>query len=522
MSDPGWILTHPLSTMIFAPAVGMAVVLALPRGALSAIRWVSALFAAVPLALSIWLYGAFDRSVPGMQLVERFAWIPAFNIEYYVGVDGLSVTMILLTGLLSFLCIFASWGIEKGAKGFFAMFLFLEAGMIGVFAALDFFLFFIFWEIMLLPMYFLIGIWGGPRREYAAIKFFLYTLAGSVLMLLVMIGLYWGSNVDGHHSFDLVRLADQSTHVGILKSNPILVDFRVPLLGTEIDLSYRMLLFLGLFIGFAIKVPVFPFHTWLPDAHVEAPTPISVILAGVLLKMGTYGILRISYPILPDATLAFAWMLAILGVVNILYGAFCALAQSDLKKMVAYSSISHMGYVLLGMASFTDAGMNGALMQMFNHGTITAMLFLLVGVVYDRAHHRNIDGFGGLGAVVPRYTGIVALAWFAALGLPGLSGFWGEALVFIGAYQNEATRLHAVLSVCGIVVGAGYMLWSLQRVFLGPVNEKYKALPEINAREIATLVPLAILVIGLGVWPAPLLAMFRASVTALRVAVLGG
>lgn len=520
-----WIQTHPLSAMVFTPLVGMVAVLLLPGSARSAIRWTSALAAAVPLALAVWLYGAFDRTTSAMQLVERAPWIPAYNIHYTVGVDGLSVTMVLLTALLSFLCVFASWGIEKGVKGFFAMFLLLETGMMGVFVALDFFLFYIFWEVMLLPMYFLIGIWGGPRREYAAIKFFLYTLAGSVLMLLVMLAFYWGSDVDGRRSFDLVRLADQTTHVGLLRENPILIDFRVPFwipfLGTHVDVSYRMLLFLGLFVGFAIKVPVFPFHTWLPDAHVEAPTPVSVILAGVLLKMGTYGILRISYPILPDATMAFAWVLAILGVVNILYGAFCALAQKDLKKMVAYSSISHMGYVLLGMAAFTGAAINGAVLQMFNHGTITAMLFLLVGVVYDRAHHRDIDGFGGLALRVPRYTGITTLAWFAALGLPGLSGFWGEALVFLGAYQNAATRLHAVFSVCGIVVTAGYMLWSLQRIFLGPLNEKYKDLPEINGREVFTLAPLAAVVVILGVYPRPVLDMISVSLDAIVKGVLG-
>ncbi len=516
------VLSHPLSTMVFAPVAGMAAVLALPRGAVSAIRWISAFFAAIPLVLAVWLYGAFDRASGAMQLVERTSWIPAYNIEYYVGVDGLSVTMVLLTALLSFLCIFASWGIEKGVKGFFAMFLLLEAGMMGVFVSLDFFLFYVFWEVMLLPMYFLIGVWGGPRREYAAIKFFLYTLAGSVLMLLVILAFYWGSAVDGHRSFDIVKLADQTTHTGMLRDNPMLVAFRIPVIGTEIDVSYRMLLFLGLFIGFAIKVPVFPFHTWLPDAHVEAPTPISVILAGVLLKMGTYGILRISYPILPDATLAFAWILAGLGVVNILYGAFCAMAQTDLKKMVAYSSVSHMGYVLLGMASFTDAGLNGALFQMFNHGTITAMLFLLVGVVYDRAHHREIAGFGGLGVQVPRYMGITTLAWFAAIGLPGLSGFWSEAMVFLGSFQNPATRLYAVLAVGGIVIGAGYMLWSLQRIFLGPLNEKYKDLPEINGREIFTLAPLGAIVIFLGVYPMPVLNLIRASVESLRGMVVGG
>jgi NADH-quinone oxidoreductase subunit M len=341
--------------------------------------------------------------------------------------------------------------------------------------------------MMLLPMYFLIGIWGGPRREYAAIKFFLYTLAGSVLLLVTILYLYFAAEP---HTFDMTRL-------GTLVAN--------------IPLEVQVLLWVALFIGFAIKIPAFPFHTWLPDAHVEAPTAISVILAGVLLKMGTYGILRINYGILPAATLApfwggysvAFWLLAALGTVNIIYGAVCAMAQQDLKKLVAYSSISHMGYVMLGMAAFTPQGINGAVLQMFNHGTITAMLFLLVGVIYDRAHHRQIDGFGGLASILPLYTGVTGLAFFAAMGLPGLSAFISEVLVLLGAWQTYPAL--TVVAASAVVLTAGYMLWTLQRIYLGKPNEKYLNLPEINFRELFTLAPLGAIVIFLGVYPMPIL-----------------
>ncbi len=483
---------HILSWMTFFPLVGMAVIAFLPGQRKGLIKTVAAVASAVPLALAVQVYLTFDRGTTAMQFVEKAPWIRAFNIEYFMGIDGLSVPMVLLTALLSFLCVIASWNIDRAVKGYFSLFLLLETGMMGVFCALDFFLFYIFWEVMLLPMYFLIGIWGGPRKEYAAIKFFLYTLAGSVLMLLVMLAFYFNVRdpVTGGHTFNMLHMMDQSNHSAWL-------------LGTTV----RHILWIGLFIGFAIKVPIFPFHTWLPDAHVEAPTAVSVILAGVLLKMGTYGILRISYPILPDAALWFAFPLAVLGAINILYGAFCAMAQSDMKKLVAYSSISHMGYVLLGMAAMNTQGINGAVFQMFNHGTITAMLFLCVGVIYDRAHHRDIDGFGGLALQMPVYASVFSFALFAALGLPGLSGFISEALVFLGAFQTYRTV--TIISALGIVIGAAYVLWMLQRVFLGPKNEKYDALPEISPREMFTLVPIGLIVLGLGVYPMPVLNLMK-------------
>src|SRR5437899_4400381 len=500
-------MDNVLSYMTFIPLAGAALVLGLPNNA-KLIRWVSAAATVPPLLMAIWLFANFDRNKVGFQFTEKYQWIPAYNISYYMGVDGLSISMVLLTALLCFLCIFASFGIEKAVKGYFALFLMLDAGMMGVFCALDFFLFYIFWEVMLLPMYFLIGIWGGPRREYAAIKFFLYTLFGSVLMLLAILALYFSSEP---HTFDMTVLMAQGNKYStqVLPMWPF----------TELRWGFQHVIWMALFIGFAIKIPAFPFHTWLPDAHVEAPTAVSVILAGVLLKMGTYGILRINYPMLPAATADLAYyFLGVLGTWNIIYGALCAMAQKDLKKLVAYSSVSHMGYVMLGMASFTPQGINGAVLQMFNHGTITGMLFLLVGVVYDRAHHRDIDGFGGLAAVMPVYTGVTALAFFAALGLPGLSAFISEVLVLLGAWQNYP-GLTAV-GASAVILTAGYILWTMQRIFLGKVNEKYAGLPEINGRELFTLAPLAVIVVVLGVYPHAVLDLMSASLNSLNQLVL--
>ncbi len=486
-----------LSWMIFFPLIGAAVIVCLPKSSHDLIRAVAFAATLPGLFLACVLWSQFDPDA-GIQFKERWAWIPTYNIEYFVGVDGLSITMVLLTALLSTICMLASFGIEKAVKGYFALFLLLETGMIGTFVALDFFLFYVFWEVMLLPMYFLIGIWGGPRREYAAIKFFLYTLLGSVLMLVALLYLYFTPTP---HSFDMTRLGS--------------------LVADKIPLHVQTVLWLALFIGFAIKIPAFPFHTWLPDAHVEAPTAISVILAGVLLKMGTYGILRINYGILPAATLAPAselvswmgshsiafWVLAALGTLNIVYGALCAMAQQDLKKLVAYSSISHMGYVMLGMAAFTDQGINGAVLQMFNHGTITAMLFLLVGVIYDRAHHRDINGFGGLAAIMPRYTFVTGFAFFAAMGIPGLSAFISEILVLLGAWGSNPKvagdlTVPTIIAASAVVLTAGYMLWAMQRMYLGAPNPKYADKGwEINGRELATLIPLAVIVLVLGVYP---------------------
>jgi len=475
----------PILTLItFVPLAGGLLCFLISPERERAIKAVCTAFSGISLLLSIVLVTQFERGSSGMQFVERADWIPAINVHYSLGVDGLSLVMVVLTTLLSFVAVIGSYGIMDRVRQYFALFMLLETAMIGVFVATDFFLFYVFWEAMLVPMYFLIGIWGGPRREYAAIKFFLYTLLGSVVMLLGILAMYFTSNP---HTFDMIKLAE--TH--------------------PFSRNFQLVVWLALYLGFAIKVPVFPFHTWLPDAHVEAPTAISVILAGVLLKMGTYGMLRISFPIMPEATRFFAFPLAVIAVVNIIYGALVAMAQSDLKKLVAYSSVSHMGYVLLGMAAMTRTGLNGAVLQMVTHGIITGSLFLLVGVIYDRAHTRQIDAFGGLATRLPLYTGIMSLATFASLGLPGLAGFVSEFTVFVGSFP--VYRVLVMIAVIGVVITAGYLLWMLQRIFLGKVNEKWSELPDISARELVTLVPLQVLIVFIGVFPRPVIDLMDAT-----------
>ncbi len=499
-----------LTWITFLPVIGMIVVLLIPRGNSNAMKWTALAATVLQLVVAAVIWINFQPGLTGIndpngfQFVEKARWIDLpgvawfghVAIDYFVGIDGLSIPMVVLTSLISFVGVIASWNINKAHKGYFALYLLLDTGMMGVFVALDMFLFYVFWELMLLPMYFLIGIWGGPRREYAAIKFFLYTLFGSVLILLAMLALYFSVSIKDPatgqmmHTFDMLAMM-----------NPQNFDPNSLLAG--IGTYWRYVAFIALFIGFAIKVPIFPFHTWLPDAHVEAPTAISVILAGVLLKMGTYGLLRVSFPIFPDAILKFAYPLAILGFINIVYGALCAMAQTDFKKLIAYSSISHMGVVLLGIAALNTQGMAGGVLQMFNHGIVTAMLFLIVGVIYDRAHTRGVNDFGGLANQMPVYTGIMTVAFFAAIGLPGLSEFISELLSYLGAFQ--AFRWVAIFSSVGIVLTAGYMLWTLQRVFLGQLPEKWKSLPDVNGRELVALVPLLIVVIVLGVFPSIML-----------------
>lgn len=470
-----------LSYLIFLPTLFAVTILFVPNRYKTLIKSGGLIGSGLTMLLSFQLYFNFDVTMPGVndassyQFVERVSWIPTFNIEYYLGADGISITLVLLSALLFFVAMLVSWHIEKMIKTYTCLFLLLETGVLGTFLALDLFLFFVFWELTLLPMYFLIGIWGGPRRQYAAIKFFLYTMFGSVLMLLGIIAIYFHG---GQNTFAMPEL-----------------------MNTSYPTTFGRVLYILFAIGFAVKIPVFPFHTWLPDAHVEAPTPISVILAGILLKMGAYGFFRIAFPFFPDAAVYFAWLLALLGLINVIYGSLCAMAQEDLKKLVAYSSIGHMGYMLLGMASFVEFGLKGGHMQMFTHGLSSGLLFLLVGVVYQRAHHRNISGFGGLSSQMPYYAGFMCLATFAGLGLPGLAPFISEVFSFLGAFYSETTRIYAILGLLGILLTAGYMLWMYQRVFFGEVNEENSDLPDINYREMGAALPLMALLLFLGVYP---------------------
>ena len=476
-----------LTAIVFLPVIGAILILILPKDKPNIHRSAALVFSLLPFLLSLEVLFKFKCALDVMQFAENMPWIPALGVNYHVGVDGLSVPLLVLTTLITLVSIIISYNIEERVKEYFFWFLVLETGMLGVFVSLDFFLFYIFWEIVLVPMYFLIGIWGGPKKEYAAIKFFLYTLFGSVFMFIAILALYFRAEP---HTFDMLQLIQQNA---------------------QFAGKFEYIAFLFLFVAFAIKVPIFPFHTWLPLAHVEAPTAVSAVLAGVLLKMGTYGLMRVSFPMFPRASLWFAVPLLILAVINIIYGALVSMAQTDIKKMVAYSSINHMGYALLGMAAFTVTGFNGAVLQMVNHGIITGSLFLLVGVIYDRAHTRDMNAFGGLGARLPIYTGLMTLAALASLGLPGLAGFISEFLCFLGAFaSNEGYRLWGVipvfkfftaLSVIGVLITAGFFLRMLQKVFLGPLNIKWSSLKDMDLRELLAVIPLTILTIVIGVWP---------------------
>jgi len=479
--------SHLLSIITYTPLVG-AVILLLPpfKGRDNAVRWTANLVGVLGFLVSLPLWFWFDRGAAGFQLMEKHPWIEGIGVQYLFGVDGISVLLILLTTLLGEIAILSSWtAITDRVRAYYVFLLLLQTGMLGVFCALDMFLFYVFWEVMLVPMYFLIGIWGGARRLYAAIKFFLYTLAGSVVMLLGILALYF-------HSMKIPAFARTGT-------------FDITqwaAMGIPADLQYWV--FLAFFLGFAIKVPMFPFHTWLPDAHVEAPTAGSVILAGVLLKMGTYGFVRFSLPLLPQATLgAVPWMAA-LAIVSIVYAGLVTLVQKDMKKLIAYSSVSHLGFVMLGMFALNPLGLEGSVLQMINHGLSTGGLFLIVGLIYERRHTKEIAQFGGLAHVMPVYATFTLIFFLASMGLPLLNGFIGEFMILQGAYS--ANRVWAYWAVSGVVLGAAYLLWLYQRVFWGKVtNEENLHLKDLNARELATLVPLAFLCAWIGVYPKPFL-----------------
>ena len=498
-----------LTVIIFTPLLGAILVLLIPRDREDVVRRLSIVISFIPLVLAAILWFSYDQARGGYQFEQIAEWIPAVGVRYHVGVDGISVPLIFLTALLSTLCYFYSaYTIKKQVKEYYFFFLLLQMGMFGVFTSLDFILFYVFWEIGLVPMYFLIGIWGGERRIYASIKFFLYTLVGSVAMLLAILFVYF--NVG---TFSILEAAEKFRHFV-----PFAANFGVVSLA-----------FWGIFLGFAIKVPNFPFHTWLPDAHTEAPVCGSVILAGVLLKLGAYGMVRILLPIFPEAFNYYAPFIGILALFSIVYGALVCMAQWDLKRLIAYSSVSHMGYVMLGIVAAasslnmssqgitTSAAMalNGAVLQMFNHGIITGGLFFLVGVIYDRAHTRDLKAFGGFAAKLPYYYGVMAATGFASLGLPGLAGFWAEFFVFRGSFH--IIPVYAAIGALGIVVTAGYILWKIiQYMFLGSFDEeKWGKLTDMDTFEKITMWPLLLFMIGFGIYPTPILNLINSATMAL-------
>jgi NADH-quinone oxidoreductase subunit M len=474
------VLGIPILTLVtFLPAAGMAVVLALPGSRPRLLKTAAVVLAGLEFLATLLLLARFDASSGEMQFVERLPWIKAIGAQYLLGVDGISLLLVLLTSLLTFVAALSSWGAVKSRlKEYTAFLLLLETGMIGVFLALDLVLFYVFWEVVLVPMYFLIGVWGGERRLYAAIKFFLYTLFGSVAMLVGILVL--GGQ---HGSFDWTAMIAA---------------------GGAVPAALQGWIFLAFFLGFAIKVPMVPFHTWLPAAHVEAPTAGSVLLAGILLKMGAYGFLRFSLPLLPDAARRYAPALAVLALVAIVYGALVSLMQKDMKKLIAYSSVSHMGFVMLGLAALTPLAVKGAVLQMVNHGLSTGALFLVVGVLYERRHTRLIADFGGLSSRMPLYAAVFLVMVLSSIGLPGLNGFVGEFAILMGVFP--VSWVWTAVAATGIVLGAGYMLWLYQRVMFGHVvHPENESLKDLTAREFATFLPLLILVFWIGVFPKPFL-----------------
>jgi NADH-quinone oxidoreductase subunit M len=471
-----------LTALIFLPLFGAAAVFFVKE---TSARLIALAATAADLLISVPLWWLFDASSNHMQFVESAVWISAPSIYYRLGLDGISLPLVLMTTILMPLCVLISWhSIESRVQSFMAMLLIMEGAMIGVFSALDFVLFYVFWEAMLIPMYLLIGVWGGPNRIYAAIKFFLYTLAGSVLLLVAILVLYF----QGGHTFDILQLS-QGTY----------------------SASLQFWLFLAFFAAFAVKVPMFPLHTWLPDAHVEAPTAGSVILASVLLKMGTYGFVRFSLPMLPDASHAFTPLMVILSIIAIIYGAYMALAQADLKKLIAYSSVSHMGFVTLGLFMFNIQGIEGAVMQMVNHGITTGGLFLCVGIIYERTHSRQIADNMGLTKPMPRYATFLVIFSLSSLGLPGTNSFVGEFMVLAGTFLWS--KVATAFASLGLIFAAAYLLWMVQRVAFGvPAPHMLPKLHDVTLREMVTLVPLVVLIFMIGLFPNPILTRMHPSV----------
>jgi NADH-quinone oxidoreductase subunit M len=491
-----WLAHHLLSIAVFLPLAGAAAIALLRRERVPQIRWVALVTSLLTFLATLFLYFGLQADAPGMQFVEAHTWITSPAIDYHLGVDGLSALLILLTGFLTPLCVLVSWNaITLRVKEFFIFLLALETGVVGVFASLDLMLFFIFWEVMLIPMYFLIGVWGHERRVYAALKFMLYTMVGSALMLVAILYL---QGVTG--TFDVVRIVEWISR------------------GPGLSASAERWLFLAFFVAFAIKVPLFPFHTWLPDAHVEAPTAGSVILAGVLLKMGTYGMLRFCLPLFPRASREFAPLIIVLAIIGIIYGALVAMVQPDLKKLVAYSSVAHLGFCVLGIFVLTVQGMEGAIYQMFSHGISTGALFILVGLLYERRHTRLIREFGGLATSVPVYSTFFLVVVLSSLGLPMLNGFVGEFLIIVGSYHSRAA--YAALAAAGVVLAAVYLLWMYQRVFYGEVtNERNKNLADCTALEKLILTTVVIVIIAMGIYPQPFLRRMDRSVEAVMARV---
>lgn len=473
--------TDVLTLVTFFPLLGVALLIFVPRTRPDSIKSISIIISFMTFILSVLMYALFDPFAIGMQFEINIPWVTAFGINYHLGIDGISLLLIMLTTILSLIAIVSSWGaITTSVKGYYIAMLMLETGMIGVFVSLDLFLFYVFWEAMLIPMYFLIGVWGGPRKIYAAIKFVLFTMFGSLLMLVALLYLFFMyHSYSGEYSFDLLRY------------------YQMP-----IPMGTQTYIFLAFALAFAIKVPIWPFHTWLPDAHVEAPTAASVILAGVLLKMGTYGFIRICLPLFPEATIHYAPLISILAIIGIIYGALVAMVQRDVKSLVAFSSVSHLGFVMLGMMAFNLQGMEGSVIQMINHGISTGALFLIVGMIYERRHTRLISEFGGLAKSMPVFSTFLMIIALSSIGLPLTNGFIGEFLILLGAFK--ANYLYAVFGATGVVLAACYMLWMIQRVIFGKItNVVNENLHDLYGRERLILIPLVILIFWIGIYPKP-------------------